>query len=120
MFTTVKNFLVKYYKEIIGLLIGLFILYWVIYITTPKKQMSGVDKYKIELIDNKIDEINKSQRKLDSTINLLNKELVSLNKTISTIKKEKIIVKKVYDEKINRVDGLNDVQLDSFFTNRYQ
>lgn len=120
MFTTVKNFLVKYYKEIIGLFIGLFILYWVIYFTTPKNQMSEVDKYKIELMDKKIDEINKSQIKLDSSINLLNEELVSLNKNISTIKKDKIIVKKVYDEKINRVDELNDAQLDGFFTNRYK
>ena len=77
-------------------------------------------KYKIELINNKIDDINKSQKKLDSSIVLLNEELVSLNKNISTIKKEKIIVKKVYDEKINRVDELNDAQLDGFFTNRYK
>ena len=60
MFTTVKNFLVKYYKQIIMLLIGLFILYWAIYLTTPKNQMSGVDKYKIDLINDKIDEITKS------------------------------------------------------------
>ena len=120
MFTTVKNFLVKYYKQIIMLLICLFILYWVIYVTTPKNQMSGVDKYKIELINDKIDEITKSQNKLDSTIKLFNQELVSLNKNISTIKKKKIIVKKIYDEKINRVDELNDAQLDSFFTNRYK
>jgi len=116
----VKNFLVKYYKHIIGLFISLFILYWVIYITTPKNQMSDVDKYKIELMNYKIDEITKSQNKLDSSIKLLNQELVSLNKNISTIKKEKIIVKKVYNEKINRVDELNDAQLDSFFTNRYK
>jgi protein-disulfide isomerase len=58
--------------------------------------------------------------RMDSTIKLFNQELVSLNKNISTIKKEKIIVKKIYDEKINRVDGLNDAQLDSFFTNRYK
>lgn len=120
MFTTVKNFLVKYYKEIIIFLICLFVLYWVIYFTTPKNKMPEVDKYKIELIDNKLDEITKSQKKLDSCINVLNKELIGLNKNISTIKKEKLIVKKVYDEKINRVDGLNDAQLDSFFTNRYQ
>jgi len=120
MFITVKNFLVKYYKEIIGLFIGFFILYWVIYFSTPKNQMSGVDKYKIELMDDKIDEINKSQLKLDSSIKLLNEELISLNKNISTIKKQKIIVNRVYDKKINRVDGLNDAQLDSFFTDRYK
>jgi hypothetical protein len=116
----VKNFLVKYYKHIIGLFISLFILYWVIYFTTPKSEMSDLDKYKIELIDVKIDKINKSQIKLDSTIGKLKEELVGLNKNISTIKKEKITIKKVYDEKINRVDGLNDAQLDSFFTNRYR
>ena len=120
MISIIKNFLVKHYKEIAILLVGLFILYWVIYFTTPKSEMSELDKYKIELIDVKIDEINKSQIKLDSTISELKEELVGLNKNISTIKKEKITIKKVYDEKINRVDELNDVELDSFFTNRYK
>ena len=81
--------------------------------------MSEVDKYKIQLIDEKIGKINQSQKRIDSTISELNKELVGLNKTISTIKKQKVIVKKVYDEKINRVDELNDAQLDSFFSDRY-
>ena len=120
MYSVVKNFLVKYYKEIIILLVGLFILYWIIYFTTPKSEMSGVDKYKIELIDTKIDAINKSQIKLDSTIGELKEELAGLNKNISTIKKEKTTIKKIYDEKINRVDELNDAQLDSFFANRYK
>jgi F0F1-type ATP synthase membrane subunit b/b' len=119
MLSSVKDFFVKYYKVIIGIVLGLFILYWFIYFTTPKNQMSEVDKYKIQLIDEKITEINKSQKKLDSNILELKKELVGLNKTISTIKKEKIIIKEVYDKKINRVDELNDAQLDSFFTNRY-
>ena len=120
MFTTVKDFLVKYYKEIIAFFVGLFILYWVIYFTTPKNQMSELNKYKIEQIDNKIGEIKVSQEKLDSSIIQLNKELVSLNKTISTIKNQKIIIKEIYNEKINSVDKLTDVQLDSFFTNRYK
>lgn len=119
MLTSIKDFFVKYYKVIIGIVIGLFILYWLIYFTTQKNQMSEVDKYKIQLIDEKITQINKSQKKLDSTIVELKKELVGLNKTISTIKKEKIIIKEIYDKKINRVDELNDAQLDSFFTNRY-
>ena len=70
-------------------------------------------------IDEKIEKIDQSQKRIDSTISELNKELVGLNKTISTIKKQKVIVKKVYDEKINRVDELNDAQLDSFFSDRY-
>ena len=119
MITSVKDFFVKYYKVIIGIVIGLFLLYWFIYFTTKKNQMSEVDKYKIQLIDEKISKINESQKKIDSTITELNKELIGLNKTISKIKKEKIIVRKVYDEKINRVDGLNDAQLDSFFSDRY-
>jgi septal ring factor EnvC (AmiA/AmiB activator) len=120
MLLSVKDFFIKYYKVIIGVVIGLFILYWLIYFTTPKNQMSEVDKYKIQLIDEKIGEINKNQKKIDSNIIELKKELVGLNKTISTIKKEKIIIKEIYDKKINRVDELNDAQLDSFFTNRYQ
>lgn len=119
MLVSIKDFFVKYYKIMIAIVVGLFILYWFIYFATPKNQMSEVDKYKIQLIDEKIEKIDQSQKRIDSTISELNKELIGLNKTISTIKKQKVIVKKVYDEKINRVDELNDAQLDSFFSDRY-
>ena len=52
---TVKNFIVKNYKTILAGLVGLFLLYWVIFILTPKNTMLKEDRKQIiEITENQV------------------------------------------------------------------
>ena len=53
---TVKNFIVKNYKSILAGLVGLFLLYWFIFILTPKNTMLKEDRKQIEALNDKIEE----------------------------------------------------------------
>jgi septal ring factor EnvC (AmiA/AmiB activator) len=120
MIQNIKKFLIKNYKTIIKISIGLIILYWVIFFLTPKIQMSSESKSKIDSINNSIKTIEVIQKKMDSNIVQYNKEILNVDKKISDIKIEKTIIKEIYHEKIISVDNFNDIQIDSFFANRYQ
>ena len=52
---TVKNFIVKNYKTILAGLVGLFLLYWVIFILTPKSTMLERDRKQIDALNEKIE-----------------------------------------------------------------
>ena len=58
----------KYYKYVIGGLVGLLILYVVIYVATPKPVMSELDKYKLDQLSKDINLILENQKKLDKQI----------------------------------------------------
>jgi F0F1-type ATP synthase membrane subunit b/b' len=115
----IKNWITKNYKTILFLAVGLFILYWLVYVITPKVGMSEIDKYKIDLINQKIDDINKDQKKLDSSIAEYNKGIKIIDNNIENLKNQKIKVKEIYHEKIISIDTFNSKQLDKFFSDRY-
>jgi wobble nucleotide-excising tRNase len=119
MIQNIKTFLIKNYKTIIKILIGLIILYWVIFFLTPKIQMSSESKSKIDSINNSIKTIEVIQKKMDSNIVQYNKEILDIDSKISDIKFEKTTIKEIYHEKIISVNNYNDIQIDSFFANRY-
>jgi len=119
MINKILDFLKINYKTILKVLFGLFLLYWVIFVLTPKVSMNLGEKSKIDSLNMMMKELIKEQDKLDSTIILYNEEINNLDKNISTIKGEKTIIKEIYHDEINRVVNYNDDQLDSFFTNRY-
>ena len=79
---SVKNFIVKNYKTILTGLLGLFLLYWVIFILTPKNTMLKEDRQRIEALNDKIEEINKEQDKLESQITVLTKKLHRLKQKL--------------------------------------
>jgi len=117
---TVKNFIVKNYKTILAGLVGLFLLYWFIFILTPKNTMLKEDRKQIEALNDKIEEINKEQDKLESEITEINKEVEQIETKVKKIKKDKTKVAIEYHEEIKRVDNYTEPELDSFFTNRYK
>jgi septal ring factor EnvC (AmiA/AmiB activator) len=116
----VKNFIIRYYKTALTLLIGLFILYWVIVILTPNSTMSKVDKDKLDSLTNVVNQINKEQEVLENEIKVLTKEVDKIDDNISTIKTNKTKTGKKYHEEISRVDKYTESELDRFFSNRYK
>ena len=116
----VKNFIIKNYKTILSVLVGLFIVYWVIFVLTPNSTMSKVDKDKLDSLTNVVNQINKEQEILESEIKVLNKEVDKIDDNISNIKTNKTKTGKKYHEEISRVDKYTEPELDSFFSNRYK
>jgi hypothetical protein len=108
------------YKIIFGFLFGLFIIYWMMFILTPKVGMSPEDRAKIDSLNVVINTMYKEQELLENKIDDLNKEIVEVDKGIDKIKNQKAIVKEIYHEKINRVSNFTEPELDSFFSDRYK
>jgi hypothetical protein len=62
MVQTILNFIKGNYKSILKGIVGLFILYWVIYVLTPTMQMSVQEKQKIDSLNLVIRDIYKEQQ----------------------------------------------------------
>jgi peptidoglycan hydrolase CwlO-like protein len=116
---TIKNFIIKKYKTILSILIGLFIVYWVMTMSNTST-MSDVDKAKLDSLTNVVNKINKEQDILESKIEVINEEVHKIDDNISTIKTNKTKTGKKYHEEIKRVDNYSEPELDSFFSDRYK
>ena len=116
---TIKNFVIKNYKTILSVLVGLFIVYWVM-TTLNTSTMSTIDRNKLDSLTKVVNEINKEQDILESKIELIDEEVEKIDDNISKVKTNKIKTGKKYHEEINRVDKYSEPELDSFFSNRYK
>lgn len=116
---TIKNFVIKNYKTILSVLVGLFIVYWVI-TTLNTSTMSTIDRNKLDSLTNVVNEINKEQDILESKIELIDEEVEKIDENISMVKTNKVKTGKKYHEEITRVDKYTEPELDSFFSNRYK
>ena len=119
MINTVLNFLKTHYMTILKVVLGLFIVYWLLFFLTPKVQMAAESKQAIDLLNVEIKEIEKEQDSLSNSISEYKEEINLLDQHISTIQSQKTIIKEIYHEEIKRVDSYNDRKLDSFFAVRY-
>lgn len=115
----IKDFIVKKYKTILSILMGLFIVYWVMTMSNTST-MSDVDKAKLDSLTNIVNQINKEQDILESKIEVINEEVHKIDDNISTIKTNKTKTGKKYHEEIKRVDNYSEPELDSFFSDRYK
>jgi peptidoglycan hydrolase CwlO-like protein len=111
--------ILKNYKTIIKVLAGLFLIYWIVFVLTPKTGMNADEKAKIDSLNLIIKDIYKEQQKLDSNIEGYNKKIDAVDNDINSIKGQKTIVKEIYHEEINRAGNYTEPQLDSFFSARY-
>lgn len=82
--------------------------------------MNVESKQKIDSLTSFVKEIEKEQSVLDDKIEGFDEEIKSVENNITKIKFQKETIREIYYEKINSVSNYNDVQLDSFFTNRYE
>ena len=82
---TIKNFVIKNYKTILSVLVGLFIVYWVM-TTLNTSTMSTIDRNKLDSLTNAVNEINKEQDILESKIELIDEEVEKIDDNISKVK----------------------------------
>ena len=115
-----KQFLNTNFKYILFVGVGLFVMYFMVYLFTPKPEMSELDKYKLEQLDKDIDSILKKQQLLDKRILEYKTELSKIDSTIAQVRNQKTIIKEHYKEKGEEITGMKPSQIDSLFHKRYK
>jgi F0F1-type ATP synthase membrane subunit b/b' len=114
-----KQFLNTNFKYILFVVVGLFVMYFMVYLFTPKPEMSELDKYKLEQLDKDIDSILKKQQLLDKRILEYKTELNKIDSTIAQVRNQKTIIKEYYKEKGEKISGMKPSEIDSLFHKRY-
>lgn len=117
MIKQILNLISKHWKNVLLIVAGLFLLFWIIFIFTPS---TGKDiERKIDLLNEGIKKIESQQDSLQNKINLFETEVKKIDDKIGEIKGQKTIIKEIYHEKISSINNYSDEQLDSFFSARY-
>jgi septal ring factor EnvC (AmiA/AmiB activator) len=114
------EFIKKYWKLFIGIVGGLFLLYLIIFMLTPKPDMSELDKYKLEQLDKNINLLIENQKKLDKQIEGYKKELSHIDSTISKVQNQKVIIKEYYKEQGDKISEMKPSEIDKLFHERYK
>ena len=114
------EFIKKYWKYVVGVILTIGVLYLIIYLTTPKPEMSELDKYKLEQLDKNINLIIENQKKLDKQIEGYKNKLSQIDSTIATVRNQKIIVKEYYKEQGEKITEMKPSEIDKLFHDRYK
>lgn len=114
------EFIKKYWKYAVGVILTISVLYLIIYLATPKPKMSELDKYKLEQLDKDINLIIENQKKLDKQIEGYKNELSHIDSTIATVKNQKTIIKEYYKEQGEKITEMKPSEIDKLFHDRYK
>ena len=109
----------KYKKQIIYIVVGLVLLYGVIWLATRKPQMPTDYRAAIDSLTKANTLLIKKQNQLDSTICVYENKINIIDFKINNIKVKEIIIKEYHHEIIQQVSHYNAAQIDSFFKKRY-
>ena len=114
------EFIKKYWKYVVGVILTIGVLYLIVYLATPKPKMSELDKYKLEQLDKNINLIIENQKKLDKQIEGYKNELSQIDSTIAKVKNQKIVVKEYYKEQGEKITEMKPSEIDKLFHDRYK
>lgn len=109
----------KYWKTALYVILGIVALYFVIRIATPKPQMSELDKFKLEQLDQNIQRLQKLQENLNDSLNVYQKKIDQIDEKIGNIKVEKKEVNNFYTQKRAEIQNADKKQVDSLLRSRY-
>jgi hypothetical protein len=109
----------KYKKQIAYVIVGLFLLYGIIWIATRKPQMPADLQATIDSLNNANKQLIEHQKQIDSTIHVYETEVKQVDHQIDNAKQRTIVIKEYYHEVSQQVDQYNLTELDSFFKARY-
>ena len=109
----------KYKKQIAYVIVGLFLLYGVIWIATRKPQIPADLKATIDSLNNTNKALIVMQKQIDSNIHVYEAEVKQIDHQIDNIKEKTTIIKEYFHEVSQQVDTYTPTELDSFFKARY-
>lgn len=114
-----KEFVVKYYKEILIAVFGVVIIFLLLKVYGKTTDNSDLIKFKMEILDKEINELYNQRKSLDSSINLHNENIKKIDKALSGLKIEKTTINKFYQIKENEIKGADAKKVDSLLRLRY-
>ena len=94
-----KNFLVKYYKDILLVVLTLLLTIILIKIFKPIEDRSELLKYKLDQLDQNISKVKNLQIQLNDSITSYKKDIEKIDENILKIKSEKTTVNNYYEQK---------------------
>jgi hypothetical protein len=115
----IQKLIVKYKQSILYIIVGLFLLYGIIWIATRKPQMPANLQATIDSLTNANKALIEHQKQIDSTIHVYEAEVEKVDHQIDNIKEKTTIIKEYFHEQSQQVDHYNATQVDSFFKARY-
>lgn len=114
-----KEFLTYNWKTITLTILGVIFVYLLVRVFTPTPDMSELNKYKLEQIDSKINEIKKLQKDLKDSIGVYRVKIQEIDTRISKIKVERSEINNYYTIKEKEIKKTNNREIDSLLRKRY-
>ena len=114
-----KDFLKYNWKTITLTILGIIFFYLLLRTFTPLKDMSELNKYKLEQIETRILELKKIQAQLKDSIFSYQNEVKKIDNKISKIKLERSEINNYYTIKENEIKSADRTKIDSLLKKRY-
>ena len=115
-----KDFLTYNWKTITLTILGVIFVYLLIRVFTPVKDTSELNKYKLEQIDNRTEQIKKLQKDLKDSIDLYQRKIGEIDEKISKIKIKRTEINNYYTIKEEEIKNADKIKIDSLFRQRYK
>jgi hypothetical protein len=109
----------KNYKQIIYIILGLFLLYGIIWITIRKPQIPVELQATIDSLTNVNKQLIEHQKQIDSAIHIYEAKVKQVDYQIDNIKEKTTIIKEYYHEQSQQINTYTPTELDLFFKARY-
>jgi hypothetical protein len=106
-------------KQTILLIIVIVLAAWNIFTTNGIKTDVKTYKEKIESIQTEVDSAQVVNKEIDKKVSEVKENVVTITKEVQHIDNNLTIVKNKTNEKVTVIDTYSDVELEFFFTNRY-
>ena len=114
-----QEYVSKYGKIALYVVGGLIVMYFMIYVFTPKSELPLEYKHALDSLNRANTELIAKQKEIDEVIGKQQLELHGLDDKIGDVKEKTTIVREYYHEVSNKVTQYTPTQIDSFFKARY-
>jgi len=114
-----KEFLTYNWKTITLSILGVIFIYLLVRAFTPTPDMSELNKYKLDQIDKKIEDIQKIQKELKDSIISYQIKVREIDSKISKIRIQRKQINNYYTIKEDEIKRANTSKIDSLLRDRY-
>lgn len=114
-----KEFLTYNWKTITLTILGVIFVYLLVRVFTPVKDHSELNKYKLEQIDNRTEEIKVLQKNLQDSIKVYQLRIGEIDSKISNIKIDRRKINNFYTLKEKEIKNADKKKIDSLLRSRY-
>lgn len=114
-----KTFFDDNFKYIITVILLIWVIFNTVDMFTRTNGMTENDKKRIEKLNQEIEVLIQSQKKLDESISSYKQEITKIDSNISNIKVKKEVVNNYFGQKQKEIKDANTKQIDSMFRSRY-